>query len=590
MATVLQNPKSSDIEIWNCAVKGDTKAFEQVVISHQSAVSAVAFNIVGDFATSQDIAQETFWAAWKSKDSLRDAKRLGAWLCGIARNLARQWIRTKSRRKEVTSEKFGSEFDSYSNDPADDFVSQEEASVVWSALEKIPSNYREVLVLYYRQGQSIDQVAISLGISNDAARQRLVRGREVLRSRVSNLIEGVLDRTNPSRSFTSRVMAGIAGAGVIGSSSTAKASISMALNSSTVTSAATLGKVLSGGSMLGLVGGMIGAAGGMLGAWFGTWLPAQLAPTETERHLLTERGRSALRSCFIYMVIIFAMCFWKVAFPNAWASWLITFLIANAIFTVGLVIHTFRTQRLVTNLRNELSPEEDPNQSKIGTKVRNYTKSKPVMYGRRYTSKLTLLGFPLVDIQISDPERMDGKGNKSESAKARPAKGWIAIGDKATGLIAIGGFTFGGISIGGISCGVLSVGGVSAGIVSFGGLSLGLLLAIGGLAVGYEAIGGGAIAWHSATGGGAMAWHAAAGGGAYAHDFAVGGGAYANEANTELAQRVIDQECHMWAMKGAGWIQAMVIVGFSIAMSGVSVVASRFLYTTTPPDIAEKKN
>ena len=171
---------NSEQQLWRNVIKGDTGAFEQLVGKYQSAVSAVAFSIVGDFSSSQDIAQETFWAAWKTRDKLRDSSRLGAWLCGIARNMARQWRRKKHRTHEVGSSSLVYEPQSAQADPADEFISQEEESLVWKSLERIPPNYREVLVLYYRQGKSIDEVANSLGLTNAAARQRLSRGREIL--------------------------------------------------------------------------------------------------------------------------------------------------------------------------------------------------------------------------------------------------------------------------------------------------------------------------------------------------------------------------------------------------------------------------
>ncbi len=585
MATVIQQPTTNENDVWDSAVNGDTNAFEQVVISHQSAVSAVAFSIVGDFATSQDIAQETFWAAWNSKDSLRDAKRLGAWLCGISRNLARQWNRSKSRRKEVESEKLGSEFDSLTTDPADDFVTKEEESVVWSALENIPENYREVLVLYYRQGKSIEQVAESLDISNDAARQRLSRGREILRSRVSNMIEGVLDRTNPTRTFTARVMAGIVSAGVAGSSASAKASVSMAFNSSTVTSAASVAKILGSGGAIGMLGGLMGAGIGLLGAWFGTWWPAQMAPTETERHLLLERGRTSMNLTVIFAMITIGLVVVAVAVPQVWLPVGIAFLVSNVLFIVAITTYGIETQKLVTALRKEISPEEDPNRSKFGKNIREKSLQQPLKFGRRCTSKISFLGLPLFDIQFSDPPRSTGKNTWSNS-KPRTAVGWIAIGDMASGVIAIGGRAFGGIALGGLATGGIAVGGLSCGLLSIGGLALGLF-AFGGAAIGYDAAGGGAIGWNSATGGGAAAWHAAMGGGVIAHDFAVGPSAIANEANTDLAKKVIEENCHTWLLnKNSFGIWTFAVIFFGV----FGAVAGNLCYTTNPPDDPVKEN
>lgn len=583
MASVTNKSNNAEKDLWQNAVKGDTSAFEDIVRQHQSAVCGVAFSIVGDFASSQDIAQETFWAAWKSKDSLRDASRLGSWLCGIARNIAKQWRRKKVRSKEVGSDQFGNQFDSAVADPADDFVSKEEESVVWNTLEEIPENYREVLVLYYRKGQSIEEVANSLGLSNDAARQRLSRGREILRNRVSHLIEGVLDRTNPTRTFTARVMAGIASMGVAGSSSTAKASsLSMALNSSTATTAASLAKVMAGGSALGLLGGLLGASGGLAGAWFGVWWPAQMAPTETERQLLVERGKGSMKICIVFtcMVMMFATAL--IFFPAYKIPFVVTLFSMMVVFTVSICVHGVKTQSLVRKLRSELSPKEDPNLSKIGQKARKKFGTGQRRFGRKYTSPMRVLGIPLVDIQVSDsPQTLGGK--TTDHKKARPAHGWIAIGDVATGFIAIGGRSFGVISIGGASAGVVAIGGLSIGLLSIGGMAIGML-AFGGGAIGYDAAGGGALGWHSAAGGAAAAWHAAAGGAAFAHDFAVGGGARALEANTELAKQVIEKETYISLLKNS-WLVWVVCVPFAI-VPGFLV---QLLYTREPQEVDVQK-
>ena len=58
--------------------------------------------MTGDRALSEDIAQETFVAAWRSLSTLRDPTKLGEWLRGIARNLAR-----KARRERAPVEELG---------------------------------------------------------------------------------------------------------------------------------------------------------------------------------------------------------------------------------------------------------------------------------------------------------------------------------------------------------------------------------------------------------------------------------------------------------------------------------------------------
>ena len=68
--------------------------------------------------------------------------------------------------------------------PDEAAATAEEAALVRASLAKLPETYRLPLVLYYREGQSVRAVAETLGLSEDAVKQRLARGREMLRDRM----------------------------------------------------------------------------------------------------------------------------------------------------------------------------------------------------------------------------------------------------------------------------------------------------------------------------------------------------------------------------------------------------------------------
>ncbi len=534
------NSTSGFRHIWQRVLAGDVTAYRSVVEQHQSAVSAVAYSILGDFSSSQDVAQETFWIAWTRRNSLRDASRLGSWLCGIARNLARQARRRLRRMKTASPGEWPVDPVDQSDGPFQKTVSDEEQRLVWGALEQIPEKYREVITLYYRQGQSLAEVADSVGISQEAARQRLSRGRNMVRGRVAQLIEGVLERGGPDAGFTARVMAGIAGswtaAKTAGTASASTASLpSVGVTAGTVASAAK--GLVASGAATGILGGAAGTAGGLLGGWLGIWLPAQLAATETERQLLLERGRSVIRASLLFAVSVFGLAMAFAGLRFHWI-WFVTALLAMML-THGLfvLVQTLRTARLANELRKRVTPENDPNQSawkaRLGT---NHFQSPRA--ARSWTSRTRLLGLPLLDIQMSHPlDRCDGGGQRP-----RAARGWIAIGDRAHGvLLAAGGMASGLVAVGGICFGAVAIGGICGGLISLGGMALGLT-ALGGVAIGWDAVGGLAAGWHSAAGGLAVAWHAAVGGAAIARDFALGGAAWAAESNTALAREVIDRD------------------------------------------------
>ena len=195
----------SDIELVEASRRGEHEAFGHLVARYQDVVCAVSYSSTGDQGLSEDVAQETFIAAWRQLDRLRDTMHLRSWLCGIARNLGRK-ARKRRRREELvdTDEQVAP-----GASPFDSTASGELARVVGDALARIPDAYREVLVLYYREDQSIREVAEALGLSEAAVMQRLSRGRRYLADSVSGLVEHSLRSRRPHRDLVAAVLAAI---------------------------------------------------------------------------------------------------------------------------------------------------------------------------------------------------------------------------------------------------------------------------------------------------------------------------------------------------------------------------------------------
>ena len=149
----------TDAELVEASRRGEHEAFGQLVSRYQDVVCAVSYSSTGDRALSEDVAQETFIAAWRQLDQLRETGRLRSWLCGIARNLARKARqRTRSRaarRRRLAGARRASPFDATAQAEVD--------RVVRDALARVPETYREVLVLYYRENRSVREVAAALG-------------------------------------------------------------------------------------------------------------------------------------------------------------------------------------------------------------------------------------------------------------------------------------------------------------------------------------------------------------------------------------------------------------------------------------------
>jgi len=88
---------NSDVQLVEWSLTGDRDAFRKIVERYQSLVCSITYNATGSLTLSEDLAQETFVAAWKQLSELREPAQLRAWLCGITRFLVGKQLRRQGR-------------------------------------------------------------------------------------------------------------------------------------------------------------------------------------------------------------------------------------------------------------------------------------------------------------------------------------------------------------------------------------------------------------------------------------------------------------------------------------------------------------
>src|SRR5208282_389269 len=181
------------------------------VSRYQSLICSLTYSATGNLGQSEDLAQETFITAWKHLVYLRERDKLRSWLCGIARNRINNFLRREGREPLHRAGELDEISETRSPEPlpVEYTISNEEQAILWRSLERIPEIYREPLVLFYREHQSIEAVAQSLELTEDTVKQRLSRGRKLLHEQVLAFVEGALERTNPGKVFTLGVLAAL---------------------------------------------------------------------------------------------------------------------------------------------------------------------------------------------------------------------------------------------------------------------------------------------------------------------------------------------------------------------------------------------
>jgi len=140
----------------------------------------------------RNLTQETFLQAIQNIESFRGESKISTWLCSIAINLARAHLR-RSRRYDVMAEEdlegllptfglFGQGREEYHEWNPEKYTEQEErVSLIREALDRLPEDYKTVIVLRDLEELSTIEVAQLLDTSEGAVRVRLHRARMALR-------------------------------------------------------------------------------------------------------------------------------------------------------------------------------------------------------------------------------------------------------------------------------------------------------------------------------------------------------------------------------------------------------------------------
>jgi RNA polymerase sigma factor (sigma-70 family) len=321
----------SDAQLVDATLHGDRQAFGDIVARYQTLVASIAYSGTGDLALSQDLAQETFLVAWKGLGGLREPGKLKAWLSGIARNLSRgaaRRIRPGSRSHGDDPETLAAAGPGGSS-PLDQVLAAEEQRLLWSALEAIPGEYREPLVLFYREQQSVAAVAETLDLSQDAVKQRLSRGRRMLKAQVAGFVEAALARTRPGRAFTVAVLAALpAGSAAPAAAASAGAS------------------GLAKASSAGLSGALGGSAIGLLGAWVGVRASIVNTRSARERAFMVRVAWSSV--AYVGVLLVVEGAAWLLA-PGLIrsAAWHVGVAVLYVAGLVALIVRTNRRQRQI---------------------------------------------------------------------------------------------------------------------------------------------------------------------------------------------------------------------------------------------------
>ncbi|GAB3789970.1 sigma-70 family RNA polymerase sigma factor [Nocardioides ungokensis] len=168
--------RSRLIALVELARGGDTEAFGMLYDHYQPSVHRFLYYRTRSTTLAEDLTSETFFRALRSMTGFRwQGKDFGAWLMTIARNLATDHFKAGRTRLEHSTEDMGLHDDA-TEGPEETVLAGLTNEILLGALQQLPVEQRDCLIMRFLQGMSIAETAAVLDRSDGAVKQLQLRG------------------------------------------------------------------------------------------------------------------------------------------------------------------------------------------------------------------------------------------------------------------------------------------------------------------------------------------------------------------------------------------------------------------------------
>jgi RNA polymerase sigma-70 factor (ECF subfamily) len=184
--TIDQIASLSDAELIHVSISGREESFEELVRRYQRPIVGYVFRMLGDYDSALDVTQEVFIKVYNSLHRYSSDYKFSTWLYRIAHNatidhLRRNSTNTQSIETESADGAYQLQIESRDPSPEKDRERKEWRVEIEAVVKRLPTAYRELILLRHSQDLSYDEIAEVTGLPLGTVKNRLFRAREMMR-------------------------------------------------------------------------------------------------------------------------------------------------------------------------------------------------------------------------------------------------------------------------------------------------------------------------------------------------------------------------------------------------------------------------
>ncbi len=178
---------TDDIKVIQKILSGDVNSFEVLLNKYRDRIFRYVMNYIGNYEDAMELTQDILFAVYKSLPSFRGESKFSTWLYSITANHCKNYKKKAIKLKKVplfVVDEYGNENElSIADDNQnieDNIIAKETMNIAMEELHKLPSDYKEIIILRDIEDYSYEEIAEILGIGLSNVKVRIHRGREML--------------------------------------------------------------------------------------------------------------------------------------------------------------------------------------------------------------------------------------------------------------------------------------------------------------------------------------------------------------------------------------------------------------------------
>ncbi len=177
----MNNRVITDSDLIKATIEGDPQSFKLFVERYQKLIFSYLYRFLYQSReAAEDVTQTVFLKVYQNLNAIDNSKSIKPWLYRIAHNEAANYLRSISRKKEVSFDaEQWSQVASKTNELENS--KEDQSKLIQLALNKVKPKYREVIVLFYFEEKSYEEIAAILKTTTNSAGTLIRRAKQDLK-------------------------------------------------------------------------------------------------------------------------------------------------------------------------------------------------------------------------------------------------------------------------------------------------------------------------------------------------------------------------------------------------------------------------